>query len=233
MAGPATAHRRLWITAGGLTIAYIVLTFAGVSMEYTLELGQSHAEGLKQLVQSSLTNNYVGGYLEYVATLVLLVAMLLVARLLRGTSEATGWLSSCMNGSIVAYTAVTVAAGFSAGAAALYNAHHGADLTNATMVNDIRNFSFFLSEGLIGVFVICAGVTGRITGLLPRWFCYPGIAIGAFSILAIPGARNGLQNVSIMLWFVWLLVFAVVALRSGGRQKPAVSTPAARVPATV
>jgi len=35
-----------------------------------------------------------------------------------------------------------------------------------------------------------------------------------------------------MLWFLWLLVFGVVAVRSGGRATPVVA-PAARVPATV
>src|SRR4051794_30801609 len=233
MTAPAPVHRRLWVTAGSLTIAFIVLTFTGVVFQYSLELGQSRQDGVKQLVETSLSRNYVGGYIEYVATLVLFVGLLLVARLLRGTGETTGWLSSCMNGSVVAYTAVTVAAGFAAGAAALYDAHHGASLATATAVNDIRNFSFFLSEGLIGTFLISAGVAGRATRLLPRWLCYAGIAIGAFSILAIPGARIGLQNVSIMLWFVWLLVFGVVALRSGGRTSAAINTTAARVPATV
>ena len=231
MNGSALTQRRLWVTAGSLAIGYIVLTFAGVVFQYTLQLGQSRQEGVKQLVETSLSRNYVGGYIEYVATLVLLVGMLLVARLLRGTTETTGWLSSCMSGSVIANTAVSIAAGFAAGAAALYGAHHGASLSTATMVNNIRNFAFFLSGGLTGVFVISAGVAGRLTGLLPRWICYAGIAVGAFSILAIPGSRIGMQNVSIMLWFVWLLAFGVVALRTG-RTAPAVS-PAARVPATV
>jgi hypothetical protein len=233
MAAPAPVHRRLWLTAGSLAITYIVLTFAGVVFQYTLQLGQSQQEGVKQLVASSLSRNYVGGYIEYVATLVLMVGLLLVARLLRGTGETTGWLSSCMNGSVVAWAAVTIASGFAVGAAALYGAHHGADLTTATMVNNIRNFAFFLSGGLVGVFAISAGVAGRLTGLLPRWLCYAGIAVGAISILAIPGSRIGMQNVSTMLWFLWLLLFGVVALRSGGRTTPAVTTPAARVPATV
>ena len=232
MTTPAPVHRRLWLTAGSLAIAYIVLTFAGVASQYTLQLGQARQEGVKQLVETSLSRNYVGGYIEYVAALVLFVGLLLVARLLRGTSETTGWLSSCMSGSVIANVAVTIAACFAAGAAALYGAHHGADLSTATMVNDIRNFAFFLSGGLVGIFAISAGVAGRLTGLLPRWFSYAGIAVGAFSILAIPGARIGMQNVSTMLWFLWLLVFGVVALRSGGRATPAVA-PAARVPATV
>jgi hypothetical protein len=227
----ALTQRRLWVTAGSLAIGYVVLTFIGVVFQYTLQLGQSQQEGAKQLVETSLTRNYVGGYIEYLAVLVLLVGMLLFARLLRGETETTGWLSSCMSGSMVANVAVTIAAGFAVGAAALYDAHHGASLSTATAVNDIRNFAFFLSGGLVGVFAIAAGAAGRLTGLLPRWFSYAGVAVGVISILAIPGARVGLMNVSTMLWFVWVVVLGVVALRAG-RGTQAVS-PAQRVPATV
>src|SRR3954454_24133379 len=188
----ALTQRRLWVTAGCLAIGYVVLTFVGVVFQYTLQLGQSQHEGLKQLVQSSLTRNYVGGYIEYLATLVLLVGMLLFARLLRGGSENTGWLSSCMSGAAVTNVAVTISAA-AAGAAALYGAHHGASLSTATTVNNVRNFAFFLSGGLVGIFTVAAGVAGRATGLLPRWVSYAGMAIGTFSILAVMGARIGLQ----------------------------------------
>src|SRR3954451_6712885 len=106
----ALAQRRLWVTAGCLFIGYIVLTFAGVVFQYTLQLGQARQEGVKQLVETSLSRNYVGGYIEYVAALVLFVGLLLVARLLRGNSETTGWLSSCMSGSVIANVAVTIGA---------------------------------------------------------------------------------------------------------------------------
>jgi hypothetical protein len=228
--GSALAQRRLWITAGSLAIGYVVLTFAGVVFQYTLQLGQSQQEGVKQLVESSLTRNYVGGYIEYLATLVLLVGMLLFARLLRGETETTGWLSSCMSGAAITNVAVTIAAA-AAGAAALYGAHHGDSLSSATTVNNIRNFAFFLTGGVTGLFMISAGAAGRATGLLPRWVSYAGIAIGAFSVLAVMGARIGMQNVSVLLWFAWVIVLGVTALRSG-RGAQAVS-PAPRVPATV
>jgi hypothetical protein len=228
--GSALAQRRLWITAGSLAIGYVVLTFAGVVFQYTLQLGQSQQEGVKQLVESSLTRNYVGGYIEYLATLVLLVGLLLFARLLRGETETTGWLSSCMSGAAITNVAVTIAAA-GAGAAALYGAHHGDSLSSATTVNNIRNFGFFLTGGVAGLFMISAGAAGRATGLLPRWVSYAGIAIGAFSVLAVMGARIGMQNVSVLLWFAWVIVLGVTALRSG-RGAEAVS-PAPRVRATV
>src|SRR3954451_14345849 len=152
----ALAQRRLWVTAGCLFIGYVVLTFAGVVFQYTLQLGQSQQEGVKQLVESSLTRNYVGGYIEYIATLVLLVGLVLFARLLRGESETTGWLSSCMSGAAITNVAVSVAVA-AAGAAALYGADHGASLSTATTVNNVRNFAFFLSGGPSGIFMISAG----------------------------------------------------------------------------
>ena len=230
MNGSDLTQRRLWVTAGSLALGYVVLSFAGAAFQYTLQLGQSQHEGVKQLVETSLTRNYVGGYVEYLATLVVLVGGLLFARLLRGESETTGWLSSCMSGAAITNAAVTIAAA-AAGAAALYGAHHGTSLSAATTVNNIRNFSFFLSGGLGGVFMISAGVAGRVTGLLPRWVSYSGIAIGAFGVVALTGSRIGMQNVSIMLWFVWMVALGVTALRIG-RGAHAVS-PAARVPATV
>src|SRR3954451_1752957 len=230
MNGSALTQRRLWVTAGSLAIGYVVLTFAGVVFQYTLQLGQSQQEGVKQLVQTSLTRNYVGGYIEYVAALVLLVGMLLFARLLRGETETTGWLSSCMGGAAIANVAVTIVSA-AAGAAALYGAHHGVSLSTATTVNNVRNFAFFLTGGLTGLFMISAGAAGRATGLLPRWVSYSGIAIGTFSIFAVMGARIGLQNVSVMLWFAWLVALGETALRAG-RGTQAVS-PAPQVPATV
>src|SRR5439155_11558542 len=103
MTGSALTQRRLWVTAGSLAIGYVVLTFAGVVFQYTLQLGQSQREGVKQLVQTSLTRNYVGGYLEFLAVLVFFVGALLFARLLRGDrdNDTAGWLSSCISGSAI------------------------------------------------------------------------------------------------------------------------------------
>lgn len=227
MSTSALAQRRLWLTAGCLAIGYTVLTFVGVVFQYTLQLGQSHQEGVKQLVQTSLTRNYVGGYIEYLAVLVFFVGALLFARLLRGDTETTGWLSSCISGAAIAYVAVTIAAGFAGGAAALYNAHHGASLSTATAVNDIRNFSFFLASGLTGIFAIAVGAAGRVTGLFPRWVAYAGMAVGAFSILAIPGARSGLINAATLAWFVWVVVLGITALRTArSRATRTVAVPA-------
>lgn len=225
------AERRLWLTAGWLLVGYVVLTFAGVGFEHSLMLGDKPSAASAALVESSLTKNFAGGYLEYLGTLVYLVGGLLVARLLRGDSATGEWLSSCIAAGAVVGVAVTVAVGYPAGAAALYDGHHGAPLATVTAVNDIRNFAFFLSGGLSALFAL--GVAGAVvlTRRLPRWVAYSGAALAVLYLVTIPGAGRGVFNVATLLGFVWLAALGVVSLRQARHRRPsAVSAP---VPAGV
>lgn len=209
----AATDRRLWLVAGWLLIGYIVLTFAGVSFEHSLMLGDSPDKVKAALVDSSMTKNFAGGYVEYLATLLLLVGGLLVARLLRSETATGGWLSSVMTAAVTIQVAITLAVGFAAGAAALYDAHHGATIATATTVNDIRNFAFFLTGGVAGVFAISASAAVLSTGRLPRWLGYAGIVVGVLSIAAVPAARTGVINLATILGFVWIVALAVTSLR--------------------
>jgi RsiW-degrading membrane proteinase PrsW (M82 family) len=211
--GNATTDRRLWLVAGWLLIGYIVLTFAGVGFEHSLMLGDTPAKAKAALVDSSLSKNFAGGYVEYLATLLLLLGGLLVARLLRSETTTGGWLSSVMTAAVTIQVAITVAVGFAAGAAALYDAHHGASLATATTINDIRNFAFFLTGGLAGIFAISASAAVLATSRLPRWVAYFGIVVGVLSIATIPAARTGVIDVATMLGFVWIVALAVTSLR--------------------
>jgi len=210
--------RRLWITAGWLLVGYVILTFAGAVFQSQLTLGAKPAEATKALVTSSLPKTYTGYYIEFIATLVFLVALLLVARLLRGDGDTTAWLSSCVAGAAVIYVAVTLATGGAAGAAALYDGHHGAPLATVTTVNDIRNIGYSISGAVAGLLVLATSAAGRITGLLPRWFSYAGYAVGVVCIAALPAVKAGAPQT--LLWFLWLLVLGIVALRQAGSTSP-------------
>ncbi len=203
--------RRLWSAAGWMLVAYVVLTFAGAVFQSQLTLGAKPADATKALVTSSLSKTYTGFAFEFVATLVFLAAALLLARLLRGEGETAAWLSSCIAGAAVTYAAVEMATGGAAGAAALYNGHHGAALATVTTVNDIRNIGFALSGGIAGALVLAASAAGRVTGLLPRWFVNAGFVVGAICIVAVPAVKAGAPQT--MLWFLWLLVAGIIALR--------------------
>jgi hypothetical protein len=212
-----TGDRRLWLTAGFLLIGYIVMTFAGVTQEHSLMLGDKPSAASSALVHSSMARNFTGGYIEFLATLVFLVGALLVARLLRSNSAAGDWLSSCISASAIVYAAITIAVGFAAGAAAVYDGHHGASLATVTTVNDIRNFGFFLSGGLTGVFALSVAAAVWTTGQLPRWVSYSGIVVGVLSIVSIPAARTGFINVGTLLGFAWIVGLGIAALRRSRR----------------
>jgi hypothetical protein len=206
-----TATRRLWLTAGWLVLSYIVLTFAAAAFGRNVTIGDKPANVSKALVTSSMSKTIASGYVEFLAGLVFLVAALLLARLLRGTTELPGWLSSTIGSAAVVYTAVGIAAGASAGAAAVYDGHHGASLAIITTVNDIRNVAFSLSGGVAGLIALAIAGAGHATKLLPRWFCVAGYVVGAIMIAAVPAAKAGAPQT--LLWYAWLVALGVMALR--------------------
>jgi hypothetical protein len=225
-----TSQRRLWLTAGWLAIAYVVVTFA-VSPAYTsvvTGIGDKPDDARKALVTSSMTSGYLGAYGELLAVLILLAGGLLTARLLRGTGEVTGWLSSCMSGAVVAYASVLISTG-AATAAALYSAHHGLSLDAATAVAAVGNLGFSLSGAAAGVFVLAASGAIQLTKQLPSWFGYAGYVVGIICIVAVPAVTAGAPQV--MLWYAWLVVLGVLALRRARRATAAPATLTADVTA--
>ncbi len=209
----STTRRHLWMTAGWLAIAHIVMIFAGAIATNSLQLGDSPAAAADALVKSSMASSFAGGYLSYLGFLVFLVGGLLFAQLLRSDDIVPRWLSSCIAGSVVAYVAVTISTGFAAGAAAIYDGHHGVDLSTVTTVNDIRNLGFILCAGLVGIFAVSVGLAAKVTGELPRWVTVSGVLVGSFAILSVPGGRTAATSASTMLFFLWFVAVGVAALR--------------------
>ncbi|HMC69238.1 MAG TPA: hypothetical protein VKJ07_08805 [Mycobacteriales bacterium] len=203
--------RKLWLAAGWMLLGYVVLTFVGAVLEPEVTLGDKPSHVTSALISSSMTKLFAGGYVEFIASLLFLVALLLVARLLKGAEDVTGWLSSCISASAVVYTAVGIATGGAAGAAAVYDGHHGAPLAVVTTVNDIRNLGFSLSGGVAGVIVLAVAAAGAVTRLLPRWFSYVGYVLGVILIAAVPAAKAGAPQT--LLWFAWLVALGVLMLR--------------------
>src|SRR5215475_4901103 len=78
---------RLWRTAGVLCLAYPVLLLAGYSQQRAPAFGASPAEIVSTYAGAPQGKMYAGGYLATIAWLVLVAAVTLVARLLRGRSE--------------------------------------------------------------------------------------------------------------------------------------------------
>jgi hypothetical protein len=204
---------RLWRVAGALAVAHVALMLGGNSVENTPPLGDARSTVLADYVTGPMGRAYAGGYVEFLGFLAFLAGAVLIGRLLRGRTETSGWLARCIDASAVTYVAVTVATGFAAGAAALYDGHHGATLATITTVNDIRNFGYFLSIGVLGAFTLSVAAAGQVTRALPRWLSWTGYVLGVAMIASVPTARVGGIDYASLAWLVWFLALAVVALR--------------------
>jgi hypothetical protein len=225
MSGPVVVPTRLWRVAGTLAIAHIVLVFAGVAFERSPELGASAHTTETALVHSSLLMVFAGGYVEYLGFLVFLAAALLLSRLLRDTGATAGWLSACIAGAAVTFTAITFATGMAAGAAAVYDGHRGVSLDVVTTVNDVRIFAFYLSTGVLGFFTLAVAAAVRATGVLPRWVSWTGFVVGVLAVAAPALQAWDAVNTVSMLWFAWFLALGILGLRGPRGAVPAAGEP--------
>jgi len=225
-----TTLRRLWRTAGALTLGWLVLLFAGNAGQPQLLLDDPTAKVRDALVGSDMSRAFGGGYVEFLGFLALLAAGTLYAALLRADGPVGQWLSSLTVGSIVAQVASTAAVGFPAGAAALYGGHHGASVETIRTVNDIRNFAFFLSGGLMAVFIASLAASVLVTRRLPSWVAVTGIGVAALQLGTIPAANHGVFQLATLLSFAWVAALGVATLRQAGRTT---AEPLDRVPVGV
>jgi hypothetical protein len=213
MSGPVVVPTRLWRIAGALAVAHIVFVFAGVAFERSPELGAAADTTEAALVHSSLATVFAGGYVEYLGFLLFLACALLLSRLLRDSGATGEWLSACIAGSAVTFTAITFATGMAAGAAAVYDGHRGVPLELVTTVNDVRIFAFYLSMGVLGVFTLAVAAAARVTRALPTWLAGIGVVVGTVCLASPALQAWDAVNYASMLFFAWFLALAVVALR--------------------
>ena len=214
-AGPGTGSHpdtdpRAWRWAGGLALAHVVVMLGALSQEgVILEHGASTTKVQHDFAAASLTRMYAGGYLESMAFLVLVPALVLLARLLGRRTEVGRVAAQTFLGLGIAFVASTLAVGFAPGAAAGYAAHHGVDPGAIAMVNDIRNFSFVLQVALLAGMTLALGVAALTDRVHTRWIGWGGVAVGAVGLVVTPFAHNAVS----MAWMIWWVGLAVLLLR--------------------
>lgn len=205
--------KRLWRLLGCLAVGQVVLTFGGAALDHgSAELGASRSDLVQHFVTYSMAAKFAGSYLEFLGSLALLGAALLLARLVDGTGVVSGTLTS----GIAAAATLTVAAMSTAVAtqsAAVYGAHHGSPLATVAMLNDVGDLAFYLSIGLLGVAIICLCASALASRALPAVLGYGGVLIGAMCVLSPLGVRLGLQQGAFLLQTAWWLALGVFALR--------------------
>jgi hypothetical protein len=201
----------LWRWGGGLALAHVIVLFAGFSQEVSVEHGTPLSQLMQKYQGADLTRVFAGGYVESMAFVVLVPALVVLARLFSGRTETGQLAARTFLGFGLVYAAATLAVGMVPGAAALYAAQHGADVRLVATVNDIRNYGFVLQVAISLAMTLALGVAARAERIFVRWVGWGGIALGAVGILATPFVHNGLS----MLQLIWWVGLAVLCLRGG------------------
>lgn len=205
--------RRLWQIAGALAIVHVVLIPVGIA----LQGGPLFTDGVQGIqdsyVEGDLTRSFTGGMVEAFGFLLMVPALVFLARALGRRSEAGAWAAQTGLMCGLGYVAVTFAVGFPAGAAAMYGAQNGLDLEAAFALNNVRIFSYFLSLLLLGGNVLGIAVSALQDGTHRRWIGGFGLVTGVALLVSAPLSGIGQQDWGGLVHMVWFVGVGVLLLR--------------------
>ena len=192
----------LWRVAGVLAIAHVVLLFAGFTQEVFTDPGDSPETLAATYAGADIGRVFAGGYIEAMSFVVLVAAVVVVARLVGRSTEAGRLAGRTFAALGITYAAATLAVGFAPGVAALAATQHGVDIHTMAMVNDIRNYSFVLQVALSAAMALALGVAAVAERVFVKWIGWVGIGL---SILATIG---------------WVLLIALGGIDEAGGGTP-------------
>lgn len=207
----------LWRAAGVFALAHVVLLFAGFSQERSTVLDSGLVDAKHAFVDANIVRTMAGGYVESLSFVVLLPALIFLARAVGRRTEVGRWAAQTSLAAGIGYVIVTFASGMPPLGAAVYGGHHGADLQTALMVANIRTFAFYLSLMLLAAQAVALGIAAMSDRFYPRFIGLGGLVVGVLLLIGIAGAGVGLNDFGSMLWIVWWTGVAVCLFRSAGR----------------
>jgi hypothetical protein len=208
-APPRDDHRErstLARVAGALGLAQVVVMFAAITQEVLVDHTTPLATLQHDYGTADVTRVFGFGYVEATSFLLLAPAIVIIARLFGRGTESTRVAAQTFLALGVAWIASTLAIGFAPGAAAIYGLQHGADIRTVAMVNDLRNFAYYLQVTIQGGMALALGAAAVLGRLRTRSVGWGGVVVGTAIVVATPFAQNGLG----MLWLLWWVYLCVV-----------------------
>lgn len=212
--------RRLWQIAGAFAITHVVLIPIGLALQGGPLLSDGRQGIVDDYVNGDLTRSFTGGVLEAFGFLLMIPALVFLARVFGRRTEAGRWAAQTGLMCGLGYVAVTFAVGFPAGAAAMYGAQHGLDVDAAFALNNVRIFGFFLSLLLIGGSTLGIALSALADGVHTRWIGGFGILTGLVLLASTPLAGIGQQDWGGLVHIIWFLGLGILLLR---HREPAVA----------
>jgi hypothetical protein len=201
-----------WRAAGALALGHVVLILVGISQQRSPRLGDDDAAVAAEYVDGSLTRILAGGFVEAVGFLLLLPVLTFLARAVGRRTETGSWAAQTALASGIGYVVMTLAPGLAAGGAALYGAQQDTDLATVAVVNDVRNFAFFLSLLLLAVHAAGVGISILTDGVLARWLGWSALVTAAVLLVSVPLAGSGAADIGTLVWTVWFVTLAVTMI---------------------
>jgi hypothetical protein len=200
---------RPWRWAGGFALAHVVFLFAGFSQEVAVTHGSSLTKLQDSYGGANMTRVFAGGYVEAMSFVVLVPALVLIARLFGRRTETGHVAAQAFLAFGLIFAASSLAVAFAPGAAAIYAAHHGVPIGTIAMVNDIRNYSYILQVAISLAMALALGVAALAERIHVRWVGWGGVGLGVVGLVATPLAHNALG----MVQLIWWVGMAVLLLR--------------------
>jgi hypothetical protein len=201
---------RPWALTGAL---FVVLFFVGGTLGGSSpDIGASRAK-LADWVsgQAPTVTDYVGGYLELLAMLALVVFIAQLWSLLRTAEGEHGPLSATVLAGGLLSAAIKISS-FPAAFAALWRAKQGVEPQLAAALLDMNNAAFVLSWAADALMVGAAAILILRTSVLPRWLGWSGAAITVILLASVPVASKA-PPLGFLLTILWIVATSVALAR--------------------
>jgi len=205
-----------WRWAGGFGLAHIVVMLGAFSLEGVATDSSTWSGTAKMFAGHSFNQTFYASYVEAMAFVFLVPALVILARQLGRGTETGRVAGQTALGLGIAYVGATIAIGFPPLTTSVYAAQHGADSNVVASIDLLRNYGFILQVALSMAFTVALGVAALAGRRFTRWGGYAGIAIGAGGLVVTPFVHNGMNMVQ-MIWWVGL---CVLCLMGGPKDRP-------------
>jgi hypothetical protein len=214
---PGTADRRTTRIGAALGLLSIVLVATGFAVAAATEttIASPPSEVAAFYTEAGLARTLAGGIVEALGLLLFLPFAAVLTGRVRDGGLSCGLLAPTARMAATVYVTICLAPGMSAGAAALWLAHHGSpDAVVLTALNDLRVLSYFIALVAFALFLVTIGMAGHLTGRLPRWTGWWAVGNGVAIVAGLPWAAANLIDVFGLLGLLWVVAVAVDLLRN-------------------
>jgi hypothetical protein len=199
----------------GLVSIVLIATGFAIAAATEATIASTESEIAAFYTGAGLARTLAGGLIEVLGLVLFLPFAVLLTGRLAAPGIAADLVAPTARAAATVYVAICLAPGMSAGAAALWLAHHGTtDPSILTALHDLRALSYFVALVPFAVFLVAAGYAGSVSRRLPRWATTSGMVLGVALAASVPFAVHDVPDMLGLLGLAWVVAVAVSLLRT-------------------